>query len=380
MSSSRSLFQSSSQPYLSLPPPPPPPPISIPFPPPPISIPPPPPQPISPSPPPPPPPSSSSFRPRSQPQPIPNNSLNEYQQVSQELQQGLYQSTQHVMQMTSEVEQIESNLNGTLQSILSSFQTESQERRRLVDAFKTLTELLVKCQQSNTPVTPAQLEPHQSQISALTIQQEKTNQELVSQVKKLEEELAQSKQQISALQSQVNQAIERKELLLGENTQLHTINQGYKEEIDKQMSLFDRLNKALSNLRTRISSVWKSSNKAKENVTLYLPDTLLSEIRNDVIHSTTFDYLDDPTLQENDTQKTLQIVNDKWIVQIGALQRDLELIIRNLQHVDAKNESIQTWQDYIVKINEFRKIWNTKSVELVETWISTRRKRKGVSK
>jgi esterase/lipase len=115
-------------------------------------------------------------------------------------------------------------------------------------------------------------------------------------------------------------------------------------------------------------------------VTLYLPDTLLSEIRNDVIHSTTFDYLDDPTLQENDTQKTLQIVNDKWIVQIGALQRDLELIIRNLQHVDAKNESIQTWQDYIVKINEFRKIWNTKSVELVETWISTRRKRKGVSK
>jgi hypothetical protein len=281
--------------------------------------------------------------------------------------------------MTSEVEQIESNLNGTLQSILSSFQNESQERRRLVDAFKNLTELLVKCQQSNTPVTSAQLEPHQNQISALTMQQEQTNQELMSHVKKLEEELAQSKQQISALQSQVNQAIERKELLIGENTQLHTINQGYKEEIDKQMSLFDRLNKALSNLRTRISSVWKTSNKAKENVTLYLPDTLLSEIRNDVIHSTTFDYLDNPSLQENATQKTLQIVNDKWIVQIGALQRDLELIIRNLQHVDAKNESIQTWQDYIVKINEFRKLWNTKSVELVETWISTRRKRKGVS-
>ena len=160
----------------------------------------------------------------------------------------------------------------------------------------------------------------------------------------------------------------------GENNQLFSINQGYKNEIQQQMGLFDRLNQALIHLKNKISSLWANNkNQSTQSISLYLPDTLLSEIRTDVIRGNTFDFLDTDTSPP--TQKTLELVNSKWIDPIGTLRKDLDIIMTNLQKVDPSNPSLQTWKDYATKLDEFQTMWSTKSIELVESWMSTRHKR-----
>ena len=299
-------------------------------------------------------------------------------QLSSQLSSAIQESTQMVSQLNTDVTQLETLLNESIQSVLTSFQHESSQRRKLVEAFKNLSELLVQCQKSNTPVTPAQLASHQTQITTLTAQQDQQMQLLQTQVQRLEQELAQSKEQIATLQSQVNQATKRRELLAGENNQLFSINQGYKNEIQQQMSLFDRLNQALIRLKNKISSLWSNSkNQSTQPISLYLPDTLLSEIRDDVIRGQSFDFLDVATSPSTSspTQKTLEWVNSKWIEPIGTLRKDLDTIMANLQQVDPSNPSLQTWKDYAIKLDEFQTMWSTKSIELVESWISTRHKR-----
>lgn len=284
----------------------------------------------------------------------------------------IQESTQMVSQMTTEVTNLEISLNESLQTILTSFQNESEQRRKLVAAFKSLTELLIKSQQSNTPVSSSQLESHQSQITTLTTQQDQQMQILQNQVKQLEHELAQSKEKITSLQTQVNQATQRRDILTGENNQLFSINQGYKDEIKQQMGVFEHLNQALGRLKSKLSSIW--NRQSAQPVSLYLPDTLLSEIRHDVIRGKSFAFLDNPSPSGNMTQKTLELVNTKWVEQIATLRKDLASIMDNLKQVDPHNVSLATWKDYATKLEEFQTMWNTKSIELVETWIGTRRK------
>jgi hypothetical protein len=301
------------------------------------------------------------------------------QQPLSQLSSAIQESTQMVSQMNLDVTNLETSLNDSLQSILTSFQHESEQRRKLVEAFKNLSELLIQCQKNNTPITPDQLASHQTQITTLTTQQEQQMQQLQSKVQQLEQELAHSKEQITSLQSQVDQATRRRELLAGENNQLFSINQGYKTEIQQQMTLFDRLNQSLVRLKNKISTIWHNNNtQTTQPISLYLPDTLLSEIRNDVIRGDTFAFLDaftSPSSPLSPTQKTLELVNSKWIEPIGTLQKDLHTIMANLKQVDPTNPSFDTWKDYAAKLEDFQKMWNTKSIELVDAWISTRNKR-----
>lgn len=299
------------------------------------------------------------------------------QQPLSQLSSAIQESTQMVSQMNLDVTNLETSLNDSIQSILTSFQHESEQRRKLVEAFKNLSELLIQCQKNNTPITPAELESHQSQITTLTTQQDQQMQQLQSKVQQLEQELAYSKEQITSLQSQVNQATRRREILAGENNQLFSINQGYKNEIQQQMGLFDLLNQSLVRLKNKISTMWaNNNNQTTQPISLYLPDTLLSEIRNDVIRGDTFAFLDVSTsTSSSSTQKTLELVNSKWIEPIGTLRKDLDTIMANLKQVDPTNPSLDTWKDYASKLEDFQKMWNTKSIELVDTWISTRNKR-----
>lgn len=299
------------------------------------------------------------------------------QQPLSQLSSAIQESNQMVSQMNLDVTNLETSLNDSIQSILTSFQHESEQRRKLVEAFKNLSELLIQCQKNNTPITPAELASHQSQITTLTTQQDQQMQQLQSKVQQLEQELAYSKEQITSLQSQVNQATRRREILAGENNQLFSINQGYKNEIQQQMGLFDLLNQSLVRLKNKISTMWaNNNNQTTQPISLYLPDTLLSEIRNDVIRGDTFAFLDVSTsISSSPTQKTLELVNSKWIEPIGTLRKDLDTIMANLKQVDPTNPSLDTWKDYASKLEDFQKMWNTKSIELVDTWISTRNKR-----
>jgi hypothetical protein len=173
------------------------------------------------------------------------------------------------------------------------------------------------------------------------------------------------------LQTQLNAIILQRDQLAGENRQLFELNNGYKDEINKQMSIFEHLSAVLNQLKAKISNVWK---KSTENVDIYmyLPDTLLSEIRQDVLKNPEYTYIDqqDPM----SAQKVLESINKKWLEKIQSLRQDLTTVLENLKKVNAQDESIPTWTTYSTKLNEFLDMWKTKSVSLVQTWIKKRQK------
>jgi chromosome segregation ATPase len=142
-----------------------------------------------------------------------------------ELNTGLQESTQLVTQLTTDVSQIETTLNDTIQHILDSFQEESSQRRKMVEAFKSITDMLKQCKESQ-PSSPAlqQLDSRSAQLTTLVKEHDQSTQTLTEHVERLTRELAAAKEQISILQQQVNQAATRRDTLHGENTQLKKSN------------------------------------------------------------------------------------------------------------------------------------------------------------
>lgn len=291
--------------------------------------------------------------------------------VSHELQNGLNESKEKVEHMIGDVEKIGENMTKTIDTVMDAFKNESEERQKLLGAFKNLSDMLIKCQQTNTQPSLDSIAPMSTTITSLTRQQEQSTNDLSEKVRRLEAELTGSKSQMQELQAQLNAIILQRDQLAGENKQLFELNNGYKEEINKQMSIFEHLSAVLNQLKAKISNVWK---KSTENVDIYmyLPDTLLSEIRQDVLKNQEYEYIDqqDPM----SAQKVLESINKKWLEKIQSLRQDLTTVVENLQKVNAQDASIPTWTTYNAKLNEFLDMWKTKSVSLVQTWIKKRQK------
>lgn len=290
---------------------------------------------------------------------------------SQELEKGLNESKEKVEHMIGDVEKIGENMTKTIDTVMDAFKNESEERQKLLGAFKNLSDMLIRCQQTNTHPSIDSIAPMSTTITDLTRQQEQSTNDLSEKVRQLEAELTSSKSKMQELQTQLNSIILQRDQLAGENKQLFELNNGYKDEINKQMSIFEHLSAVLNQLKAKISNVWK---KSTENVDIYmyLPDTLLSEIRQDVLKNTEYAYIDqqDPM----SAQKVLESINKKWLEKIQSLQQDLTTVLENLKKVNAQDESIPTWTTYNTKLNEFLDMWKNKSVSLVQTWIKKRQK------
>lgn len=291
--------------------------------------------------------------------------------VSQELAQGLNESKDKVQSMIGDVEKIGENMTKTIDTVMDAFKNESEERQKLLGAFKNLSEMLLKCQETHTVPSMDSMAPISSAITSLTQTQEQSTNDLAEKVKRLEQELTASKATIQSLQAELNTMVSRRSQLEGENKQLFELNNGYKDEINKQMTIFEHLSAILNQLKTKISTVWKKSTENMD-IYMYLPDTLLSEIRQDVLKSQDYAFIDqkDPM----SAQKVLASVNEKWLNKIHALKDDLTTVLKNLEKVNPEDGSISTWTTYASKLNEFLDLWKTKSVSLVQTWIKKRQK------
>jgi uncharacterized protein YoxC len=288
--------------------------------------------------------------------------------LSQELTDGLNESTLQVSAMISDVDKIGENMTKTIDAVMDAFKGESEERQKLLIAFKNLSEMLRKCQQTNTPLSMESLSPIQQDITTLSRGPEKNTSD---QLTRLERELTTAKATITQLQSQLNTILLKRDQLEGENKQLFELNNGYKEEINKQMSIFEHLSAILSQLKTKISNVWKKSTEHVD-IYMYLPDTLLAEIRQDVLKNVDYKFIDDK--DPLSAQKVLNIVNEKWLEKILSLKQDLTTVLENLKQANPSDESISTWTTYASKLDEFLTLWKTKSVSLVQTWINKRQK------
>ena len=146
--------------------------------------------------------------------------------LSQELTDGLNESTLQVSAMISYVDKIGENMTKTIDAVMDAFKGESEERQKLLIAFKNLSEMLRKCQQTNTPLSMESLSPIQQDITTLSRGPEKNTSD---QLTRLERELTTAKATIAQLQSQLNTILLKRDQLEGENKQLVELNNGYKE-------------------------------------------------------------------------------------------------------------------------------------------------------
>jgi chromosome segregation ATPase len=303
------------------------------------------------------------------PVPVPDPNLTQ-------MDKDLHKAVRDVSQLTTDLTTIETNVKDSIHQILNTFQSESEFRRNMVQSFKVLSDLLKKCQEDKglSPELKNQIKEQTDQSSNLTSQDK--DKDLANQVARLEYELGVAKEKISTLQMQVNNAVQTRSRLTSENQQLNLVNQDYKTEIEQQLTLVQRINNYIATFKDKISKFMTTSSNVKQNVMLYLPDTILSEIRHDVIRGHPFDYINTEPNNETLKERVLRDINAKWIQQLQSLVTDLSGIIDNLTkygNTDTQ-EAVGMWKNYREKLTEFLNVWSQKGPALVQSWIDKRKK------
>ena len=319
-------------------------------------------------------------------------------ELNQKLSSGLSTSTGELEELSRDLNTIESNVKQSIAEVLKSVQSDSEFRRSMVEAFKNMSSMLKECRENSHSVQSTQNIDHiEAKTQALTQLLSQSQQTYEKKIQQLEIELNQAKEKIAILQEHVKKAVQTSENLESNNLKLTNINSGYQTEINKQMSLFDRLNQMLTTVRTKVSEFLNTSSTTKQNITMYMTDNILAEIRNDVLKGEHFEYIN---TEQNNSVLVLRVQTDidkKWINQLATLIFDISIIVDNMTLVnkksnigeadkqvinneedsDKKNEhnSIQIWVDYKLKITEFLQMWKDKSDNLIRIWITTKQKR-----
>jgi FtsZ-binding cell division protein ZapB len=253
----------------------------------------------------------------------------------------------------------------------------------MIDSFKTITDLLAKCQQNTNIILPvdlkSQLETHQKEIITLQTNYKYKETELNHTIQTLTSELGVAKDNIFILQKEVDELKNKREILANDNKELGKLNTDYQNEITKQISLFGQLNQSIQSLKTKVGK-FLNINKAQNKATVtYLPDTILAEIRQDVLKGNDFEFIkqfkpeSDKTIIIN-TIKTK--IKQKWISELDKIIEDLKNIKKNLNSHSittlATQESMPLWNDYLKKLENFMTIWEENSNQFVWTWAKVR--------
>ena len=294
-------------------------------------------------------------------------------QQLRQLNVGLQESVDQVAQLHVELENIETHVNQTLHKLFDTFQSESAYRRQMVNSFKHLTELLRKCREEKGPLS-SRLHEQIDQAISLPLEPNPSGQVVASEVEHLKQQLKVANECIATLQQHVKQAVATRKTLDHENVQLSQLNQGYKYEIEKQMSIFERLNALLKKIKTKVANFLSSSANVQQNVTLYLPDTILSEIRHDVLRGEHFSYITAELMGHLLREKVKKDIENKWIHQLKTLLNDLLVVINNMTQTGDTSGSAM-WLDYKHKLTEFLQVWQAKSDDLISAWIEKRQKK-----
>ena len=314
------------------------------------------------------------------------------QQTIQTSSAAITNATDNVNQLSSTVDLIQQNISQAIDKVMGAFGNEFENRQKIIQSFKQMTELLKQCNnnnsQSNQPNQPNQsnqsnTQQQQQQQSLNNLmnqlaQYENQNNDLQTTVSTLQQELTTAKTTVSTLQQQLSDAETKYQNLMNLNQQVEI-------EVSSQISLMDRLNQVIDNLKQKINRLFDQSQNVNDSTNdsnnntdskspnLYLQDTLMAEIRNDVLKGSDFDFIDKTpknTPLPSLVTKIMQIIQTKCISKVKQMISDLNDIIINLP--PGGQSSISVWQSNIEKLKALLSIWGQNASQIVTSWVKTR--------
>jgi len=289
----------------------------------------------------------------------------------------IVQATDDVVDITQNIENVQANIDRNVQGVLDAFGKESGSRQKMIEAFKNITDTLKKCQQGKP--LPSYIQDQFNDMDATQDAHQSQSRQLAQRIELLTNELMSTRATAAQLQQQLNDQMATKTVLADENTQLQQINDDYKIEIEQQVGLFAKLNAVMTSLKGKIQNLVKTTSTTRTtDATLYLPDTIMSDIRQDVLKGVDFQFITDHKYnsRENLVTAVQSKILDKWISQLTKTADDLQSIITNVQTYtsadDASRASIPMWQSYLEKLRAFLTMWYQKQANIVASWVVTR--------
>jgi hypothetical protein len=110
----------------------------------------------------------------------------------------------------------------------------------------------------------------------------------------------------------------------------------------------------------------------------YLPDTLMAEIRQDVLNGSDFDFLsDDNNAKTTDAlvDQVIELIHTKWINgRVASMVGNLTSITSMIPEYGSPQaqQSVPVWRAYLEKLKDFLKVWRTKFKDLIRRWVLAR--------
>jgi hypothetical protein len=260
----------------------------------------------------------------------------------------------------------------------------------MIEAFKNISNLLIRYQDDKNFNLPqdlkARLEQQQQDIDILQNNYKQKEATLTKTIQTLTSELSVSKDKIGILHKTIAEKetkIEQLQILqsslLEGNKELSLLQNQYQEEIQKKIDLMAQLNQAMGSLKEKVNIFLQKSNKQTSHTMLYLPDTILAEIRQDVLKGEDFEFIKKFQPESNkeiiiDSIRTK--ISQKWIQQLQNILDDLKTIQANLStnsvQTSTLRESLPMWSEYNNKLQEFMKMWDTKAKSMIWAWAKMR--------
>ena len=213
------------------------------------------------------------------------------------LSDGLQHSADQVALLSRDLMNIEKNVNESISLILNTVQSDSEFRRKMVESFKQMSTLARQCKEgfsgnSQQGDAAAAIVHEENKFDSINSSQGAREKELVRIIDNLKIQLTTANEQIKQLQNGIREAEKTRVTLKSENRELGDMNHGYKVEIEKQMSIFERLNQLLQGVRAKVSKFLQTSDNVQHNINTYVADGILAEIRQDVLKSPQFSYIE----------------------------------------------------------------------------------------
>lgn len=291
-----------------------------------------------------------------------------------------------------ELDTLTENITATYQGISDEFAEESKKRRVMTESFAALSNMLKDCKSKLTDEQRDEVEDMSvftGRISELEQQLTQTQQRLNDQIgtlraqlnkcqrksETLDDELDKKTTECEDLRRTVEKLDSRRKVLAQANEDLALLNGQYTSEIQKQSGLYQRINDGLRKVVSRLQGLVKGTERGTPMLMEYVPDTLLSEIRDDVMKGGDFEFIDKSVNLENTIKHTMSIVQKKWITNnVLKTMADLENVTQTLEDYGSPStaKSLPIWEQYWEKLKEFVETWVRKERDLVQKWVISR--------
>jgi len=289
-----------------------------------------------------------------------------------EITTGFELQTEIITEMTSDIKIIDSNVNNAITHVMNEFGKEADTRQKLTDSFRGITELLRNCKNDRNAIAGGnadilkRFDDYQEQINKATREHTRDAERLNAQIQNLLTQLTETKQQVTVLTTEIETLKFTKNTLERDTKELQTVNSGYTQEIQKQMSIYEHLKAAVGLMKDNLVKLSKAALTFDKSSVL--PQSILLEIRNDVFHGDAFKkirQLTDPKVIEESIK---QMIDTKWIPQLQKLKKDLEVIVENLKTLHPLDSNKDKWTDYLTQLKTFTSSWSTHSTTIVGKW------------